>query len=397
MPAPHPPEFRRRAVELARELDEDGNRKHPIAQVARDLKISESCLRNWMAADEIEAGDRPGVTRSEREELVRLRRENRQLRMERDLLFSSGGLLRTGERAAPAVRFSVIAAEKAENPRLSIAAACRFFGVSTSGFYDWQRAQREPCARRRRDRELAAWIGEIHRQSRGTYGAPRVHAELRLGREIRVARKRVARLMRELELQGITRRRHSRRRGERSVPNDDLVARQFRPAGPDQLWVADITEHPTREGKVYAAVVIDAWNRQVVGHSIADHLRAELVIDALDLACWRRKPTAGQTVHHSDHGTQYTSWAFGQRLRNAGLLGSMGTVGDALDNAVAESFFASMQTELLDRRRWDSRAQLARAIFEWIEVFYNQQRRHSTLGMLDPVSYANAALTETAA
>lgn len=163
------------------------------------------------------------------------------------------------------------------------------------------------------------------------------------------------------------------------------------------MWVADITEHPTREGKVYCAVVLDAWNRQVVGQSIADHLRAELVVDALDLACWRQKPIAGQTVHHSDHGTQSTSWAFGQRLRHAGLLGSMGTVGDALDNAVAESFFATMQTELLDRRVWDTRTQLAQAIFEWIEVFDNQQRRHSTLEMLDPLTYAHDAATRPAA
>jgi putative transposase len=160
--------------------------------------------------------------------------------------------------------------------------------------------------------------------------------------------------MRADGLHGITRR---RRRGvttrdATAVPNDDLVARQFTPEGPDRLWVADITEHPTDEGRVYVAVVIDAWNRQVIGHSIADHLRAELVVDALDMACWRRRPVAGQTIHHADHGTQYTSWAFGQRLRHAGLLGSMGTVGDALDSTVAESFFATLQTELLDRHHW---------------------------------------------
>jgi putative transposase len=295
--------------------------------------------------------------------------------------------------------FSVIEAEKAEHPRLSITKACEFFGVSTSGFYEWRAAQREPCARRRRDNELRELIRTIHAQSRGTYGAPRVHAELRLGRDIRIGKKRVARLMRVEGLVGITRRRRrgTTRRDPHAVPNDDLVARQFRPTGPNELWVADITEHPTRDGKVYCAVVIDAWNRQVVGQSIADHLRAELVIDALDMACWRQKPIAGQTVHHSDHGTQYTSWAFGQRLRHAGLLGSMGTVGDALDNAVAESFFATMQTELLDRRIWDTRTQLAQAIFEWIEVFYNRQRRHSTLGMLDPLTYANATAAQPAA
>ncbi len=289
--------------------------------------------------------------------------------------------------------FAFIAAEKANDETISIAWACRTLGVSTSGYYHWAHTQAVPCARQRSDRALAAVIGEIHRQSRGTYGAPRVHAELRLGRHVRVGRKRVERIMRAQGLQGVTRRRRrgTTRRDPTAVPNEDLVARQFSPQGPNQLWVADITEHPTREGRVYAAVVIDAWNRQVIGYSIADHLRAELVVDALEMSCWRAKPTDGQTIHHSDHGTQYTSWAFGQRLRQAGLMGSMGTVGDALDNAVAESFFATMQTELLDRCDWTSRRQLAQAIFEWIEVFYNQQRRHSTLGMLDPISYAKAA------
>src|SRR4051794_6483401 len=218
-----------------------------------------------------------------------------------------------------------------------------------------------------------------------------------MGRDVRVGRKRVERLMRQAGLAGVTRRRSKTSRRSDAVPSDDLVVRQFRPEAPNQLWVADITEHPTAEGKVYCAVVIDAWNRQVVGHSIADHLRAELVVDALDAACWRQRPVAGHTVHHSAHGTQYTSWAFGQRLRSAGLLASMGTVGDALDNAVAESFFATLQTELLDRHRWRTRIQLAQAIFEWIEVFYNQQRRHSTLGMLDPITYAKAAQNPPAA
>jgi putative transposase len=297
------------------------------------------------------------------------------------------------------VTFAFIDAEKATDPSLSVTFACRTLGVSTSGFYEWRRAQAQPCERLRRDAELRATIREIHRQSRGTYGAPRVHAELRLGLEVRVGRKRVERLMRQDGLQGVTRRRRRglTRRDAAAIPNDDLVARQFSPDGPSQLWVADITEHPTDEGRVYCAVVIDAWNRQVVGHSIADHLRAELVVDALEMACWRQRPTPGQTVHHSDHGTQYTSWAFGQRLRSAGLLGSMGTVGDALDNAVAESFFATLQTELLDRHRWTTRRQLAQAIFEWIEVFYNQQCRHSTLGMLAPITYAQQPQTGSAA
>lgn len=295
--------------------------------------------------------------------------------------------------------FAFIAAEKATNTSTNIAWACRTLGVSTSGFYDWVRAQVTPCRRRREDAALRCTIREVHRQSRGTYGSPRVHAELRLGLGIRVGRKRVERLMRQEGIEGVTRRRRrgTTKRDATAIPNDDLVARQFSPDGPNQLWVADITEHPAGDGKVYLAVVIDAWNRQVVGQSIADHLRAELVVDALDMACWRQRPDPGQTVHHSDHGTQYTSWAFGQRLRSAGLLGSMGTVGDALDNAVAESFFATLQTELLDRFRWTSRRQLAQAMFEWIEVFYNAQRRHSTLGMHAPLTYAKTALAAPAA
>jgi putative transposase len=167
------------------------------------------------------------------------------------------------------------------------------------------------------------------------------------------------------------------------------VNRRFAVTAPDRLWCADITEHPTGQGKVYAAVVLDAWSRRVVGLSIADHLRAELVTDALQMAIWRRGGQAAGTIHHSDHGTQYTSWAFGQRLRQAGLLASMGTVGDALDNAVAESFFATLQTELLDRRSWTTRAGLASAIFEYVECWYNPHRRHSALGYLSPLAYEN--------
>jgi putative transposase len=276
-------------------------------------------------------------------------------------------------------------AQKATFP---IRLMCRRLGVSPAGFYEWQGRRQQPSARSRADTELTVTIREIHHLSDGTYGSPRVWADLRLGSGVRVSRKRVERLMRQAGLQGISRRKKGcTRRNPADVPAEDLVRRQFHPEGPDRLWVADITEHPTRQGKVYAAVVIDAWSRRVVGLSIADHLRAELVIDALDAAIWRRRPKPDQTIHHSDHGCQYTAWAFGQRLRKAGLLGSTGTVGDALDNAVAESFFASLQTELLDRRTWDSRHQLAQAIFAWVEAWYNPRRRHSALGYLSPIQY----------
>ncbi len=181
------------------------------------------------------------------------------------------------------------------------------------------------------------------------------------------------------------------RNGKKAGPpvHDDLVRRDFTASAPNRLWLADITEHRTWEGKVYLAVVIDAFSRRVVGWSIADHLRAELVCDALDMAVWTRRPGAG-AIHHSDHGCQYTSYAFGRRLRDAGLLGSMGSVGDCYDNAAAESFFATLQTELLDRRSWPTRKMLASAIFEYLEAWYNPRRRHSALGYLSPVAFEAA-------
>ena len=273
---------------------------------------------------------------------------------------------------------------------LPMVACCRVMKVSTSGFYEYQYRRANPCRRQRDDAVLTETICEIWRQSRGTYGSPRVLAELRLGKNVSVSRKRVKRLMRQAGIEGVYRRRRhgTTKRDPHAVPSDDLVNRQFHPPGPDRLWVADITEHSTVEGKVYLVVVIDAWSRRVVGWSIADHLRTELVVDALDMACWRRKPEPDSgLVHHADHGTQYTSWAFGQRLRQAGLLGSMGTVEDALDNAMAESFFGTLQLGLLDRRRWQTRRKLAQAIFEYIEAFYNPERRHTSINDLSPIDY----------
>ena len=285
--------------------------------------------------------------------------------------------------------FGFIDAEKANYP---ITVMCAVLGVSESGFHAWR--SRPPSARAQANTALLATIREVHRMSRGTYGSPRVWAELRLGAGLRVSRKRVERLMRLDGLEGVHRRR--RRRGctkpnPAATPAEDLVCRRFEASGPDRLWVMDVTEHPTGEGKVYLAVVLDAWSRRVVGWSIADHLRAELVCDALDMATWRRHPPKHQTITHSDHGSQYTSWAFGQRLRQAGLLGSMGSVGDTYDNALAESFFRTLQLELFDRHAWRSRKELALAIFEWIEAWYNPRRRHSSIGDLAPVEHEQAA------
>ena len=273
---------------------------------------------------------------------------------------------------------------------LPVKACCRVMKVSSSGFYAWQA---NPVTQKDLDDAyLTNTIVDIHRTSRRSYGSPRVHAELRLGEGIRCSRKRVERLMHQAGVAGIHRRRRQgcTKRDPAAEPSDDLVCRQFDPEGPDELWVMDVTEHPTDEGKVYLAVVLDAFSRIVVGWSIADHIRSELVVDALQMGIWRRRPEPGSTIAHSDHGSTYTSWAFGRRLRGAGLLGSMGSVGDCFDNSVAESFFGTLQLELLDEHRWQNRNQLALAIFEWIEAWYNPKRRHSYCGMLSPADYEAA-------
>ncbi len=273
---------------------------------------------------------------------------------------------------------------------LPVVACCRVMGVSTSGFYAWQA---NPVSDRDwADAVLTDTVFDIHAMSRRSYGSPRVHAELVLGQGQRCSRKRVARLMAQASIVGIHRRkgRGCTRRDPEATPPEDLVQRNFNPTEPDRLWVMDVTEHPTAEGKVYLAVVLDAWSRRVVGWSIADHIRSELVVDAVQMAIWRRRPPKGRTVAHSDHGSQYTSWAFGRRLRAAGLLGSMGAIGDCFDNSAIESFFGTLQIELLDEHRWDTRKQLALAMFDWIEAWYNPSRRHSYCGMLSPIDYERA-------
>jgi len=267
---------------------------------------------------------------------------------------------------------------------LPIEVACRVLGVSVSGYYEW--LNRSLSARALRHTWLTERIAFVHRESRGIYGVRRVHAELTLGHGIAVGREAVARLMRRAGLQGISGRPRYRR-----VPNvataSDRVQRQFQRDDRDQLWVTDITEHRTREGKVYCAVVLDTFSRRVVGWSIDTQPTAALVTNALAMAIEQRQPEEGATVIHSDQGTQFTSWAFTQRVVDSGLLPSMGSVGDCYDNAMIESFWSRMQVELLDRKRWKTRLELTTAIFEYLEIFHNRQRRHSALGMLTPIEY----------
>jgi putative transposase len=279
--------------------------------------------------------------------------------------------------------YRLIDQEKAHH---DVSRLARVLGVARAGYYAW--ACRPPSQRAMADQALTDQIRQIHTYSRGTYGVPRVHAELRLGREVQVGRNRVARLMRTAGLQGCHRRRRHglTRRDPQAAPAPDLVERNFTPPGPTRLWVADITQQRTGDGWLYLAVVLDGFSRRIVGWAMADHLRTELVLDALDMAIAHRQPAAG-LVHHSDHGCQYTSLAFGRRLQQAGLVASMGTVGDALDNAVAESFFATLECELLDRYDRPTRQALRTAVFDFIEVFYNRQRRHSTLDYHTPLDY----------
>ena len=273
---------------------------------------------------------------------------------------------------------------KAHRAVYPIATMCRVLEVSTSGYYAW--CKRVPSPRAREDAVLCERIVELHRLSRDTYGALRMHADLR-DEGFRIGRKRVARLMRLRCLRGVCRRRFvrttQRDRDARLAP--DLVDRDFSASGPDQLWVADITYVPTWAGFLFVAVVLDAWSRRIVGWAMASNLRTQLVLDAMEMALQRRRPT--NVIHHSDQGTQYTSIAFGLRCREAGMRPSMGSVGDAYDNAMAESFFATLECELLDRRRFRSRHEAALEVFDYIEGFYNPRRRHTALGNLSPVNY----------
>jgi putative transposase len=262
---------------------------------------------------------------------------------------------------------------------------CRVLGLSPSGYYAWLR--RPPSARALRDQELTTKIEGIWTDNRKVYGRPRIFADLKERGE-RVGEKRVGRLMREAGIQGASRRRRgpkTTRRNEDARPAPDLVDRDFTVDGPDQLWVADITYIPTWAGFLYLAVVLDAWSRRVVGWAMATHLRTELVLDALNMALWQRRPQA--VIHHSDQGTQYTSIAFGLRCKEARVRPSMGSVGDAYDNAMCESFFATLECELLDFRRFRTQVEARMAVFDFIEGFYNPRRRHSALGQTSPANF----------
>ena len=262
---------------------------------------------------------------------------------------------------------------------------CRVLQVSASGFYAW--LERPPSSRALADAVLTERIRRIHTASDGNYGSPNIHAELR-DEGTRVGRKRVARLMRIAGLRGVSRRRGfviTTQRDPAQRPAPDLVNRRFVAAGPNQLWVADMTYVPTWAGFLFLAIVLDVWSRRIVGWAIGERMTTDLVLSALNMAIAQRKPAA--VIQHSDQGSQYTSVAFGQRCGKLGVRPSMGSVGDAYDNAMAESFFASLECELLDRRPFETKAAARLALFTYIEGWYNPRRRHSGLGRIAPAEF----------
>ena len=281
---------------------------------------------------------------------------------------------------------------RAHRAEFRITTMARVLGVSTSGYYAWLKRPRS--AREKSDGALAERVQAIHERSHGTYGAPRIQAEL-ADQGFPVSRKRVARLMRESGLAGISRRKRptTTRRAPKARPAPDLVKRQFTADGPDRLWVADITYVPTLTGFLYLAIVLDVFSRRIVGWAMESSLATDLVVDALEMAIAQRRPE--DVIHHSDQGSQYTSLTFGKRCREAGIALSMGSVGDCYDNAMAESFFASLECELLDQSSFRNHAEARAELFRYIEGWYNTHRRHSALGYRSPVnfetSYAEAA------
>jgi len=270
---------------------------------------------------------------------------------------------------------------------------CKTLKVSASGFYSW--LQRSVCQRHQANLVLTAHIRTAFVASDETYGMPRIRAEL-ADAGVHASRKRIARLMRQERMRGVSRRRSFCITTERDVrhrPAPDLVNRAFVASDINQLWVADMTYIPTWTGFLYLAMVIDVYSRRVVGWAFGERMSADLVILALNMALMTRKPAS--VIHHSDQGSQYTSIAFGNRCREMGVRPSMGTVGDAYDNAMAESFFASLECELIARRSWKTKTEARLAVFTWIESWYNPRRRHSGLNYQSPNNFERKHLQKS--
>ncbi|WP_416563157.1 IS3 family transposase [Nocardia testacea] len=374
MPRAYPTEFRTRAIALVRA-------GKPAKQTAVELGIHPVTLSKWLRQDDIDHGLRPGKPSVESAELRAARRRIRELESELAIVRHAAKFLgedgsRPKRRLYPVIDSLVAAGAPVDR-------CCRTLGVARQNYY---KAKRRPTTPTQLRREwLTGLIREVHVASRGTYGYRRIHAELTMAMGIKVCSRTVSVLMTLAGIRGLPA--SARVKNLRDVVTaGDLVNRKFHRLKPNELWVTDITVHRTKEGRVYCAAVLDAFSRRIVGWSIDSRQDSTLVVNALDMAIRNRRPEPGGIVH-ADHGSQFTSWVFGEKIRSAGLLPSFGTVGDGLDNAMMESFWSSMQIELLDRKRWKTRVELANAIFDYIEIFYNRQRRHSSLGYRTPIEF----------
>lgn len=283
-------------------------------------------------------------------------------------------------------RFAFVDVEKAFYP---VNLLCRLLKVSRSGYYAW--AARSPSKRALADEVLTEQIGAFFDASRKTYGAPRIWLDLK-DAGVHVGQKRVARLMRVAGLRGVHRRswKHATKADPNAVPAPDLVDRDFSATAPNQKWVADVTYVPTVQGWLYLAIVLDVFSRRIVGWSMDSNRKTQLVCDAVSMAAANRGGKVAGVIHHSDHGGEYTSRDLERELRRCGALASMGSVADCYDNSMAESFFATLETELFwaqPLRRFDSHRDAKLAIFDYLEVFYNRQRRHTSIGGISPVTF----------
>lgn len=385
MPHSYAPQFRAMVVDQVRA----GSR---VAEVAAAVDVGEATVYRWVRQERIDRGELVGTSTADNAELQAARRRIAELESELAIVRRASALFEEGRVVRPKAVFGIVATLATEGHGSK--RVCRLLHVAPSGFFRWR--SQPPSDRAIRRAWLADVIVEIHERSRRTYGWRRIRAELADHYGQVVNKKLIRALMAERGLSGLPARRKARSHLVNRVTTEDLVQRNFRREGPNLLWMTDLTEHPTREGKLYCCAVIDAWSRRVVGWSIDRRPTAAMVNAALGMAVAARKPALGSLVH-SDHGSQYTSWTFSQGVRAAGLAHSLGTIGDAFDNAVVESFWGRMQTELLNTRMWSTRVELSAAIFDWIEVFYNRTRRHSSLGMMSPAAYEKLHVDNTAA
>jgi transposase InsO family protein/transposase-like protein len=375
MPRAYASQFRSMVVEQVR----SGRR---VVEVAAAVGVPEATVYRWVKQERIDRGEVAGTSTGENADLRAARRRITELEAELATVKRATELFAEGRVVRPKALFAIV--ETLAREGHGTKRVCRLLRVAPSGFFRWR--SKPPSDRAIRRAWLTDVIGQIHERSRRTYGHRRIRAELDDAYGQRVNKKLIQAIMRQLGIAGLPARRRAKPNLAHRATTADLVNRDFHRDGPNQLWMTDITEHPTREGKVYCCVVLDAWSRKIVGWSIDRRPTAAMVNAALGMAIDQRTPPRGALVH-SDHGSQYTSWTFSQRVRSSGLAHSLGTVGDAFDNAMVESFWGRMQTELLNTRKWKTRIELSSAIFDWIEAFYNRVRRHSSLGMISPIAY----------